>query len=41
MSIVYSLVAKHPDIILVEWTAASGNFPQITRDIMKKVTKNC
>jgi len=30
MSIIYSIIAKEEDTILVEYTIAAGNFPVIT-----------
>ena len=37
MSIFYVLVAKRNDMILVDFTEYSGNFQQITIDIMKRI----
>ena len=37
MSIYYVLVAKRNDMILVDYTEYSGNFQQITIDIMKRI----
>ena len=37
MSIFYVLVAKRNDMILVDYTEYSGNFQQITIDIMKRI----
>lgn len=40
MSIIYSLIARGKDAVLVEYMTASGNFPQITRNLLKKVQRN-
>jgi len=37
MSIYYVLVAKRNDMILVDYTEYSGNFQQITIDLMKRI----
>lgn len=37
MSIYYVLVAKRNDMILVDYTEYSGNFQQITIDLMKQI----
>ena len=37
MSIYYVLVAKKNDMILVDYTEYSGNFQQITIDLMKRI----
>jgi vesicle-associated membrane protein 7 len=37
MSIYYVLVAKRTDMILVDYTEYSGNFQQITIDLMKRI----
>lgn len=37
MSIYYVLVAKKTDTILVDYTEYSGNFQQITIDLMKRI----
>ena len=41
MSIIYSVIAKEEDTILVEYTTSAGNFPIITQNILKKIKKNC
>jgi len=38
MSIYYVLIAKRNDMILVDYTEYSGNFQQITIDLMKQIT---
>lgn len=40
MSIIYTLVARGMDDVLVECNTAAGNFPQITRTILKKLKPN-
>ena len=30
MSIIYCVIAKYEDVILIEYTTAAGNFPIIT-----------
>lgn len=40
MSIIYTLIARGVDDVLVEYTTAAGNFPQITRTILKKIKQN-
>ena len=40
MSIIYSLVAKNPDVVLTEYTEYKGNFQQISRIVMRKMKKN-
>jgi vesicle-associated membrane protein 7 len=37
MSIYYVLIAKRNDMILVDYTEYSGNFQQITIDLMKQI----
>ena len=37
MSIFYVLIAKRNDMILVNYTEYSGNFEQITIDLMKRI----
>ena len=37
MSIFYVLIAKRNDMILVDYTEYSGNFQQITIDLMKQI----
>ncbi|KRW99709.1 Longin-like domain [Pseudocohnilembus persalinus] len=37
MSIIYTLIGKGQDIILVDYTNSFGNFAQITKNIMKKI----
>lgn len=40
MSLIYSLIARGKDTVLVEYMTASGNFPQITRSLLKKTQRN-
>lgn len=40
MSIIYTLIARGVDDVLVECNTAAGNFPQITRTILKKLKPN-
>eukprot|EP01015_Nassula_variabilis_P003901 TRINITY_DN1266_c0_g1_i11.p1 TRINITY_DN1266_c0_g1~~TRINITY_DN1266_c0_g1_i11.p1 ORF type:complete len:220 (+),score=18.59 TRINITY_DN1266_c0_g1_i11:62-721(+) len=40
MSIIYTVVARGKDVVLAEYNTASGNFPQITRNILRKVPNN-
>ena len=40
MTIIYSLVARGNDCVLSEYSGASGNFPQITRNLLKKIKPN-
>jgi len=40
MSIIYTLIARGIDDVLVECNTAAGNFPQITRTILKKLKPN-
>jgi hypothetical protein len=40
MSIIYTLIARGIDTILVEFTTAAGNFQQIAKDLLKKLKKN-
>ena len=37
MSIIYAVVARGKDTTLVEYTTASGTFPQIARDLLRTV----
>ncbi len=37
MSIIHSLIARYPDIVLCEHSEYSGNFQQISRLILQKV----
>jgi len=37
MSILYALVAKRNDMILVDYTEYTGNFQQITIELMKRI----
>jgi len=37
MSIEYTLISRTGDIVLVEYTKATGNFPQQSRDVLKKI----
>ena len=39
MSIIHALVARHPDIVLCEYSEHTGNFLQISRIILQKVVK--
>jgi hypothetical protein len=39
MSIIHTLVARHPDIVLCEYSEHTGNFLQISRIILQKVVK--
>lgn len=40
MSIIYTLISRGTEDVLVEYTTAAGNFPQITRTILKKIKAN-
>jgi hypothetical protein len=40
MSIILSLIAKFPDIVLCEYSEFVGNFPQITRVVLQKLKPN-
>eukprot|EP01017_Pseudomicrothorax_dubius_P045046 TRINITY_DN7716_c0_g1_i1.p1 TRINITY_DN7716_c0_g1~~TRINITY_DN7716_c0_g1_i1.p1 ORF type:complete len:229 (-),score=65.65 TRINITY_DN7716_c0_g1_i1:83-769(-) len=40
ISIYYTLIARGADTVLVEVMNASGNFPQITRNLLKKIEQN-
>ena len=40
MSIIYTVIAREPNIILVEHTNAAGNFPVITQNILRRITPN-
>eukprot|EP01017_Pseudomicrothorax_dubius_P011137 TRINITY_DN14112_c0_g1_i1.p1 TRINITY_DN14112_c0_g1~~TRINITY_DN14112_c0_g1_i1.p1 ORF type:complete len:225 (+),score=68.60 TRINITY_DN14112_c0_g1_i1:131-805(+) len=40
MSIIYTLIARGKDTILVDYTDAGGNFPQMALNILKKVQRN-
>ena len=37
MSIVYSVIARYPDIVLCEFSEVEGNFPVISTGILKTV----
>jgi hypothetical protein len=37
MSIIYSIISKDEDTILVEYTTSAGNFPIITQNILKRI----
>ena len=39
MSIVYSLVARQPDVVLCEYSEHQGNFIQISRIVLQKAVK--
>lgn len=41
MSIILSLIAKYPDIVLCEYSEFVGNFHQITRVVLQKLKPNC
>jgi len=41
MSIILSLIAKHPDVVLCEYSDFVGNFLQITRIILQRLKPNC
>jgi vesicle-associated membrane protein 7 len=41
MSIITSLIAKHPDVVLCEYSDFTGNFKQITRIILQRLKPNC
>jgi len=41
MSIILSLIAKYPDVVLCEYSEFVGNFPQITRVVLQKLKPNC
>ena len=41
MSIILSLIARSPDIVLSEYYELSGNFPPISRIILQKLKPNC
>ena len=41
MSIILSLVAKFPDVVLCEYSDFVGNFLQITRIILQRLKPNC
>lgn len=40
MSIIYTVIAREPNVILVEHTNAAGNFPVITQNILRRITPN-
>ena len=40
MSLIYSLIALSPDVVLCEHTEYSGNFMQIIRSILQKNIKS-
>ena len=40
MSIIYTVIARGKDTVLAEYNTASGNFPQVTRNILKKIPDN-
>jgi hypothetical protein len=39
MSIIYALIAKSSDVVLVEHTEHTGNFQQISRVLLRKIKK--
>jgi len=41
MSIISSLVAKYPDVVLCEYSDFVGNFQQISRIILQKLNREC
>jgi hypothetical protein len=41
MSIILSLIAKFPDVVLSEYSDFTGNFHQITRVILQKLKPDC
>ena len=41
MSIILSLVAKFPDVVLCEYSDFVGNFLQITRIMLQRLKPNC
>lgn len=41
MSIILSLIAKFPDVVLCEYSDFVGNFQQITRVVLQKLKPNC
>ncbi|EGR34479.1 synaptobrevin family protein, putative [Ichthyophthirius multifiliis] len=40
MSIIYAIIARGKDTTLIEYTTASGSFPQISRDLVKNIQKD-
>ena len=40
MSLIYSLIAKDPDIILCGYSESTGNFEIYCQKILKKIHKN-
>lgn len=40
MSIIYTLIARNTNVIMVEQNTALGNFPQIARSILTRVQTN-
>lgn len=40
VSIIYTLIARNEKIILSDFTDYSGNFPQISAMMLKKIKKN-
>ena len=36
MSIIYTVIARNNDVVLVEFSSAIGNFPVFTRNILNK-----
>ncbi len=38
MSIIHTLIARYPDIVLCEYAEHSGNFLQVTRVILQKIS---
>jgi len=41
MSIILSLIAKFPDVVLCEYSELEGNFRLITRVVLRKLKPNC
>jgi len=39
MSIIYALIARHPDVVLCEFSQHQGNFLQISRVVLQKAIK--
>ena len=39
MSIIHALIARHPDVVLVEHSEYSGNFLQISRLVLQNIKK--
>ena len=40
MSLIYSMIGRGIDVVLVEHSAVNSNFPQIVRNMMPKLKKN-